>query len=36
MIAGAASQALHRGEQAGWELDIDPRLPLRLIESTAH
>ncbi len=28
MIAGAAYQALHRGEQAGWELDVDPRLPL--------
>jgi len=30
MIAGAAYHALHRGEQAGWDLDIDPRLPLRL------
>ncbi len=29
MIAGAAYHALHRGEQAGWDLDIDPRLPLR-------
>jgi N6-L-threonylcarbamoyladenine synthase len=28
MIAGAAYHALHRGEQAGWDLDIDPRLPL--------
>jgi N6-L-threonylcarbamoyladenine synthase len=34
MIAGAAWHALHRGEQAGWELDIDPRLPLRMTEST--
>jgi len=30
MIAGAAHQVLRRGEQAGWDLDIDPRLPLRL------
>jgi N6-L-threonylcarbamoyladenine synthase len=30
MIAGAAYHALHRGEQAGWDLDIDPRLPLPL------
>ena len=28
MIAGAAHYALQRGEQAGWELDVDPRLPL--------
>ncbi|MCC6704357.1 MAG: tRNA (adenosine(37)-N6)-threonylcarbamoyltransferase complex transferase subunit TsaD [Thermomicrobiales bacterium] len=31
MIAGAGYQALHRGEQAGWELDVDPRLPMRMI-----
>jgi N6-L-threonylcarbamoyladenine synthase len=29
-IAGAAHQALRRGEQAGWDLDIDPRLQLKL------
>lgn len=28
MIAGAAYYALRRGEQAGWEADISPRLPL--------
>ncbi|HEV2107375.1 MAG TPA: tRNA (adenosine(37)-N6)-threonylcarbamoyltransferase complex transferase subunit TsaD [Thermomicrobiales bacterium] len=28
MIAGAAYYALRRGEQAGWEADIAPRLPL--------
>jgi N6-L-threonylcarbamoyladenine synthase len=30
MIAGAAWNALQRGEQAGWELDVDPRLPLHM------
>ena len=28
MIAGAAHHVLHRGEIAGWSLDIDPRLPM--------
>jgi N6-L-threonylcarbamoyladenine synthase len=28
MIAGAAFHALRRGEQAGWEADVPPRLPL--------
>lgn len=28
MIAGAAFHALRRGEQAGWEADVQPRLPL--------
>ena len=28
MIAGAAYYALRRGDQAGWEADISPRLPL--------
>lgn len=30
MIAGAAHTALRRGEQGGWDLDIDPRLPMQL------
>ena len=28
MVAGAASFALRRGEQSGWEADVHPRLPL--------
>ncbi|MGH2561710.1 MAG: tRNA (adenosine(37)-N6)-threonylcarbamoyltransferase complex transferase subunit TsaD [Thermomicrobiales bacterium] len=28
MIAGAAYYGLRRGDQAGWEVDIEPRLPL--------
>jgi N6-L-threonylcarbamoyladenine synthase len=28
MIAGAAAWAIRRGEQAGWEADVFPRLPL--------
>lgn len=28
MVAGAAFYGLRRGMQAGWEVDIDPRLPL--------
>jgi N6-L-threonylcarbamoyladenine synthase len=28
MVAGAAFQALRRGDQAGWEADVHPRLPL--------
>jgi N6-L-threonylcarbamoyladenine synthase len=34
MIAGAAHFALRRGEQAGWDLDIHPRLPLRFAEQS--
>ena len=36
MIAGAAHLALLRGEQAGGDLDIDPRLPLRLAGAIAR
>jgi len=37
MIAGAAYHVLLRGEQAGWDLDINPRLPLRVvIADSAH
>jgi N6-L-threonylcarbamoyladenine synthase len=28
MVAGAAYYALRRGDQAGWETDVHPRLPL--------
>jgi N6-L-threonylcarbamoyladenine synthase len=28
MIAGAAAQAIKRGVQGGWEVDVSPRLPL--------
>ena len=28
MVAGAAFQAIRRGDQAGWETDVHPRLAL--------
>lgn len=40
MIAGAAFYALQRGEQAGWDVDVHPRLPLavsaRSLEPAGH
>ncbi len=35
MIAGAAAYALRRGAQAGWEVDVNPRLPLVVEEPAA-
>ncbi|MDP9364348.1 MAG: tRNA (adenosine(37)-N6)-threonylcarbamoyltransferase complex transferase subunit TsaD, partial [Chloroflexota bacterium] len=32
MVAGAGFFALRRGEQAGWALDVHPRLPLVTVD----